>query len=122
GIPATLSSLWHELRGAVEQQLAGTQAKPCTNGNRNGNGRHLADGNQNSSPRLSNTANSPTQGEPATKKQVSYLISCAKRFRNLNMDQTREWLVSAHKTTLETLTKTQAGQIIDELTGKAGAR
>lgn len=137
-IPATLSSLWHELRGAVEQQLAGKlNNPPASSVPRNGNGSYDHGTAAHRSPALPATTpqgngaaalrspapQSQSNGEPATKKQVNYLISCAKRFRNLNMDQTCEWLAKAHNTTLETITKPLAGQIIDELTGKsAGAR
>ena len=96
GLRDTLAKLWAELRNAVENELKGS---PSSSGN--------------GQPRTA-----PSSAVLASTKQLGFLLSCAKRFRNMNSDQAKEWLVSEYQTDLNSLTKSQASRIIDTLQDK----
>ena len=115
-LKAALGALWHDLKSAVEQQIAGA-AKPRGNGGsngRNGNGHHgSGNGRANQQPEPANRI--AGNGEAATKKQVSYLLALARRKRNFSAEQTRDWLQRERGLVLNTLSKSDAAGLIDEL-------
>lgn len=125
GLEATLSSLWAKLRGAVEKEIEGAGRRPAgaatasVPGNGNGsartNGGHHNGSNGNRSAHTSRVNGNGVHEVPATKKQLNYLLSCARRFKNLSADQTRQWLMADYKLSLDSLSKHDAMQVIDDL-------
>lgn len=75
----------------------------------NGNGAH---GNGNSAY----TGNDPNS--TATRKQIGLLLALARRNRNWNATQTKDAVKQHYHCDLNSLTKSQASQIIDQLQGK----
>lgn len=96
GLKEALSQLWSELRSAVEKEI---YPRSKSNGQ----------------PQNRLTTSPDNQ---ATKKQIGYLFSCARRFKNFSAEQTKEWVQSEFDISLDDLSKSQAGQIIDHLQGK----
>ena len=109
-LKAALGALWHDLKSAVEEQIA--------NGHKTGgNGRNDNGGNGNGHNRKAEPVNRIANGEPATKKQISYLLALARRKRNYSAEQTRDWLHRERNLALNALSKAEAAGLIDELNG-----
>lgn len=109
GMKQALHGLWRELKSAVNAELNGsadsTVAIETTGGQR-----YQLQGPQPSSGR----GHQPS-GQPASRKQVGFLMSLARRNRNWSADQLRNWLRTEHNTELDSLSKQQATQLIDTL-------
>lgn len=146
-IPAKLKNLWSMLKQSVEAELErgaggggglsqgnGSPPNGATRlsgggnngfgngasnafgqGNGGGNGSH---GNGNGAHgNGAYTGNGP--GSPATRKQIGLLLALARRNRNWNATQTKDAVKQHYHCDLNSLTKSQASQIIDQLQAKA---
>ena len=113
-LKAALGALWTDLKSAVEQQIAGAQ-QPRTNGGSNGHNGHHGNGAGDNARKPAEPVNRVSNGEPATKKQVSYLLALARRKRNFSAEQTRDWLQRERRLALNALSKSDAAGLIDEL-------
>lgn len=132
-LKAALRSLWADLKAAVAEET-GRSLPARSNGNgassHGGNGqlrgdsptprdtearsRRNGNGNgQHSEP--VNRVNGNGRGEPASRKQVGFILALSRRKKNLSAQQAREWLRSDRGLSLNDLTKQQAAQVIDEL-------
>lgn len=113
-LKAALGALWNDLKSAVEQQIAGAQ-KPRSNAGSNGRDGHHSSNAGGNGQKPAGPTKRVSNGEPATKKQVSYLLALARRKRNLSAEQTRDWLQRERGLVLNTLSKSDAAGLIDEL-------
>ena len=110
-LKAALHSLWSDLKAAVAEEIGRNRA-PAHNGG-NGEVRRNGGNGQHREPVNRVAAN----GTSASKKQIGFLLSLARRKRNFSADQYRTWLRSERGLSLDDLSKQQAGQLIDELNG-----
>lgn len=127
-LKAALHSLWDDLKQAVAQEIRrnGGNHAAGSDGNQTGirfdapvdrlafnagNGR--ASGNGRPHPRTGGNGNG--NGAAASKRQVGFLLSLARRKRNFSAEQTREWLRTERQLNLNALSKSQAAALIDEL-------
>ena len=139
-LKSTLGSLWNDLKAAVESQIAAKAAGVSGNGHApaNGNGHPPANGNGGNgyAPAPANgngyapVGNNPAPAnrvagngrgntaEPATKKQVGFLLALARRHKNFSAEQTRQWLKTERGFNLNELSKSEAASVIDALNGK----
>lgn len=125
---AALHSLWDDLKQAVAQEIRRNSGNDAASSDGNqtgirfdapvdrlafnaGNGR--ASGNGRPHPRTSGNGNG--NGAAASKRQVGFLLSLARRKRNFSAEQTREWLRTERQLNLNALSKSQAAALIDEL-------
>jgi len=113
-LKAALGALWNDLKSAVEEQIANGHKTGAKGGNGNGSNGHNG-GNGHS--RKAEPVNRIASGEPATKKQISYLLALARRKRNYSAEQTRDWLHRERNLALNSLSKAEAAGLIDELNG-----
>ena len=120
-LKAALGALWHDLKSAVEEQIAnghqtGSNGRDgsSSNGHNGGNGHNGRNGG-NGHSRKAEPVNRIANGEPATKKQISYLLALARRKRNFSAEQTRDWLHRERNLVLNSLNKSDAAALIDEL-------
>ncbi|MCC6574982.1 MAG: hypothetical protein IT462_14475 [Planctomycetes bacterium] len=133
-LKATLGALWNDLKSAVDAQLAakvapvaGPQSATGGNNGHNGNGHQQAavahvPANGNGHPpqavepvnRIANSGG----GEPASKKQIGFMLALARRHKNLSAEQTRNWLQAEHGLRMNQMTKADAAGVIDQLQGK----
>ena len=111
-----LHKLWSELKQAVAAEIGnGSNSQVATTPENNTHTRHDG-GNGNGRThepvnRIAGNGNSAS----ATKKQIGFLLSLARRHKGMGADQTRKWLQTTHGVSLDDLSKAQAGQIIDTL-------
>jgi hypothetical protein len=122
-LKAALHALWGDLKAAVAEEIHGGHVV-SSNGNgagvpnrisgSNGNGHHGGNGNGRR-PEPVNRINNNVSSVPASKKQIGFLLSLTRRKRNFNAEQTREWLRTERNLNLNTLSKREAGVLIDEL-------
>ncbi|MBK8205289.1 MAG: hypothetical protein IPK87_00720 [Planctomycetes bacterium] len=110
-LKAALHSLWGDLKAAVAEEI-GRNRLPARNGG-NGEVRRNGGNGQHREPVNRIAAN----GATASKKQIGFLLSLARRKRNFSAEQYRNWLRSERGLSLDDLSKQQAGQLIDELNG-----
>lgn len=116
-----LASLWQQLKHAVHLQMSGDspavrevihESKPSPETSRQ--------------PECSQsgTASDREHGGRgmATKKQIGFLLACARRVWNFTQEQTSQWLLKEYGFELFKLSKSQAGKIIDELQQRLSAR
>jgi len=127
-LKAALGALWTDLKSAVEQQIAGAQ-KAGSNWRPNGHGGHSGNGRSNghngnngngaggNERKPQEPVNRVASGEPATKKQIGFLLALARRKRNFSAEQTRDWLHRERSLALNSLSKADAAGLIDELNG-----
>jgi hypothetical protein len=105
-------------KGIVEQVLNNSNGNRNPNGNRGGNG--ISGGNFNGNGRGTQTQNgSRRNGAPASSKQLNYLLSLAKKnggYKDFQEIIERRYGVSA----LESLSKSQASELIEEYKNKGG--
>lgn len=116
-IRAALHSLWSDLKKAVAEELGSDRTsfdRSNSNGHDDANGRTGTSSNRMPIDRIGPNGN----GAPASKKQVGFLLSLARRHRGMSAEQTRKWVQSSHGLSLDHLSKSQAGQIIDQLQSK----
>ena len=118
-LKAALGALWNDLKSAVDAQIANGPKAGKSGGSNgrsgsNGNG-HSGNGNGRTKPTSEPTNRIANTGEPATRKQVSYLLALTRRKRNLSAEQTRDWLNRERGLVLNTLSKSDAAGLIDEL-------
>lgn len=136
-VEAKLDQMWATLKAAVEDQLnrangqraafeqaSAQQGRPVariTSGTNNGAG-FASNGNgpRSVSQPASNgqRTNSP---EPATKKQIGFLLGTARRACNWSADQVKSWLQQEWGKGLNDLTKAEAAQVIDTLQAQVAA-
>jgi hypothetical protein len=115
-LKAALGALWHDLKSAVEEQISNGQKTGGNGANGNGHRGNGSNGNgSNGHTRKPEPINRIANGEPATKKQVSYLLALARRKRNFSAEQTRDWLHRERNLALNSLSKAEAAGLIDEL-------
>lgn len=116
-----LHGLWFELKKAVANEINGdpshnnrlTDNSGSRSAPSNGNGRNHLPG---PSGNGRNGRNGNGRGEPkASKKQIGFLLSLFRRHRNMSADQARGWLREDRGVDLYELTKSQAGQLIDQI-------
>jgi hypothetical protein len=102
----------------VQSNLAiGSHDEEPRAANNNGNGRHAAPENSRRAPSNGNG----TKEEPATNKQVQYLLSIGKRMRLSTAALEKEVAdILGSEIGVYDLTKKQAGIVIDQLTAGAG--
>lgn len=122
-----LSRLWGDLKQAVAAEMAKGSAKtpsepakasPAANNGHhpvNNNGHAPANGNGQSQP--INRVAASARGEGATKKQVSFLFALGRRHKNFSADQTRQWVQAEFGKPINELSKADAAQVIDALSG-----
>lgn len=119
---AALHSLWGDLKQAVAEEIR-NKAKPGNNGQERVNRLQAPVGNGQPSRHVPSNGNGrryDQQGRngggdvSASKKQIGFLLSLARRKRNLSAEQTRQWLQAERGLSLNALTKQQAGSLIDE--------
>jgi hypothetical protein len=112
-------------RSQGEAALASHDAAPSRRFRANGNGRRPANGSnghghrsESRSPRRENS-----ESEPATEKQLNYLLTLGKRHRlsTLQLEQQIEELLGEQIGVYD-LTKREAASVIDQLTSKEGTR
>lgn len=118
-LKAALGALWNDLKSAVEEQIVnghktGANGGNGSNGHNGGNGHNGRNGGHS---RKAEPVNRIANGEPATKKQISYLLALARRKRNYSAEQTRDWLHRERNLALNSLSKAEAAGLIDELNG-----
>lgn len=101
-----LHGLWFELKKAVAEEIGGGQTTT------DGNGRTAKRPRANV-PASKNGTNG--NGQPATKKQIGFLLSLFRRHRDMSAEEARAWLRDTHGLSLNDLSKSQAGNLIDEL-------
>ncbi|MBZ0134997.1 MAG: hypothetical protein K8I27_01335 [Planctomycetes bacterium] len=111
-LKAALGALWNDLKSAVDEQIANGH-KSGGNGH-NGNGRNGSNAKRQTRQTAEPTNRIANMGEPATKKQVSYLLALARRKRNLSAEETRDWLNRERGLVLSSLSKSDAAGLIDE--------
>lgn len=121
---AKLDELWSMLKQAVDQQLA-------QGGNQTGSPAPQDNRPQPSSAtqapnRFANNGQSQPQGRPsttsgdgATRKQIGFLLGCARRQFDWSAEQTKAWVQQDWGKDLNTLTKAEAAQIIDSIQAQA---
>lgn len=122
-LKAALHSLWGDLKAAVAEEIGrnSSPARPGSNGETGNNGRSHDNGNGHSTGRNSSRPEPVNRiagnGAGASRKQVGFLLSLARRKRNFSAEQYRTWLRNERGLSLDDLSKQQAGQLIDELNG-----
>lgn len=116
-LKAALHSLWGDLKAAVAEEIGrnSSPARPGRNGETGNNGRSHDTGRNGARPEPVNRV--AGNGAGASRKQVGFLLSLARRKRNFSAEQYRTWLRSERGLSLDDLSKQQAGQLIDELNG-----
>ena len=93
-----------------------------SNGNGRGNGRQQSSGNEQSRRPNNGQRNGGREPEPATNKQVQYLLSIGKRKRLSTVQLEREIEhITGETVGVYDLSKRQAAQVIDALTSDAPA-
>jgi hypothetical protein len=98
--------------------IAGHDAEPVNN--RSGSGRHASPDNGQRNPAANGNAR---KDEPATNKQVQYLLSIGKRMRLSTAALEKEVAdILGREVGLYDLSKKDAGVVIDQLTTAAGNR
>jgi hypothetical protein len=119
-LKAALHSLWSDLKDAVAAEIqgnAGNGQHGQSSGRNNGqNGRRHEPVNRvygNGSN--GNSGGNGRDNPPASKKQIGFLLSLARRKRNFSAEQARQWLHTERRLDLNALSKQQATQLIDEL-------
>jgi hypothetical protein len=123
GLKSALGALWTDLKTAVEDQIA---AKAAKGGNPDGsNGHPLVQGNgyapangNGHAPVNRMAGNGRSNAEPASKKQIGFLLALARRHKNFSAEQTRQWLKTERGLNLNELSKSDAAGVIDALQGK----
>ncbi|MBZ0137637.1 MAG: hypothetical protein K8I27_14825 [Planctomycetes bacterium] len=104
-----LSNIWRQLKQAVDEEIGDGPVQihtgPTNRIATHGNGNNGSNGNGRS------------HDVPASRKQVGFLLSLARRHRNFSADQTRQWLRKDHNIELDDITKSQATTLIDTLKG-----
>lgn len=139
GLKSTLGAIWNDLKAAVESQIGSKAVSVGNNGHApaNGNGHTGANGGNGYAPANGNgyaqvqaAGNAPapanrvsgngrgSSAEPATKKQIGFLLALARRHKNFSAEQTRQWLKSERGLNLSELSKVEAASVIDALNGK----
>jgi len=118
-LKAALHSLWGDLKAAVAEEIGRNRAPARTgrNGETGNNGGSHGNGNGRNSSRPEPVNRIAGNGAGASRKQVGFLLSLARRKRNFSAEQYRNWLRSERGLSLDDLSKQQAGQLIDELNG-----
>jgi len=128
---AALHSLWDDLKQAVANEIGrnGNGHAPGTNGSHRLTGtpqpvNRLSEGPRRGSPtpdngrsytRNNGNGHHNVSNAPASKRQVGFLLSLARRKRNFSAEQTREWLRNERQLNLNALSKSEAASLIDEL-------
>lgn len=108
-----LSNIWRQLKLAVDDEIGqGIDSRQDRIDTSNRIATHVSGSNGNGS-----NGNGRSSDHPASKKQVGFLLSLARRQRNLSADQTRQWLRKDHGIELDHITKSQAAGLIDSLKG-----
>ena len=108
-----LSNIWRQLKQAVDEEIGqGNDSRPIQIDTTNRIGTH-----GNSASGNGSNGNGRSHDVPASRKQVGFLLSLARRHRNFSADQTRQWLRKDHSIELDDITKTQATTLIDTLKG-----
>jgi hypothetical protein len=102
-----LHKLWAELKLAVNDELHGRAPR---NGRESRHERAPEPRNGNGQP-----VNRVRNAEPATKKQIGFLLSLGRRRFDMSADQLRKWLRDRHNADLDNLSKSEAARLIDEL-------
>ncbi|MCC6575141.1 MAG: hypothetical protein IT462_15300 [Planctomycetes bacterium] len=133
GLKAALSLLWEDLKSAVDGQIAGkaVTARPAvvsaapagSNGHSSHTHAPVAHTNpaynaQPAATPVNRIAGDRGGDPPASKKQIGFLLSLCRRHKNFSAEQCRTWLQAEHGLKLNQLTKSEAGQVIDQLQGK----
>ena len=122
-----LGRLWSDLKQAVAAEMVKgsskvtgepAKASPAANNGHqplNNTGHAPADGN--GQPQPVNRVAAAARGEGATKKQVSFLFALGRRHKNFSADQTRQWVQAEFGKPINELSKADAAQVIDALSG-----
>lgn len=130
GLKAALGLLWEDLKAAVEAQMAAKHSPRAVIAGSNGQAAHPAAatpapaGHQPPAPPHQPPATpvnrSANRGgdEPASKKQIGFLLALCRRHKNLSAEQTRNWLQAEHGLRMNQMTKADAAGVIDQLQGK----
>ena len=141
-IKENLDVLWSVVVGAVDSQIV-----HVTQGGGNGNAVQAGGGSGTNTAQVNQPAHASNNGagnnggaraqpvnrvaavnnngarqrpsNPATDKQIDFLLKCARQQKRLNRDDAEAWLSQEYGCTLDTLDKTMAAQVIDRLQGKA---
>lgn len=127
-LKAALHSLWDDLKQAVAEELHRGRGS-----NGNGSPHKIAeaqpvnrlyekarrtdpnDDKGRSYSRSNGNGHHNGNNAPASKRQVGFLLSLARRKRNFSAEQTREWLRNERQLNLNALSKSEAAALIDEL-------
>jgi len=105
-------------RAGSESAIANRDAEPQREPPPQNNGRHAAE-NGNQAPRNGKTSTNGTQEEPATNKQVQYLLGLGKRQGLSTVDLEQKITETlGHQVGLYDLSKRDAAKVIDALTGQ----
>ncbi|MCC6575120.1 MAG: hypothetical protein IT462_15190 [Planctomycetes bacterium] len=128
GIKVALGLLWQDLKAAVEAQIASktavarsavSAASPAgSNGHAPAAHTHAVHNVQPPAAPVNRIVGDRGGDPPASKKQIGFLLSLCRRHKNFSAEQTRQWLQAEHGMKLNQLTKSEAGQVIDQLQGK----
>lgn len=111
----TLHGLWHELKAAVAAELEGGNSAQAQVGQQAQAQTQALPDNSNNGGGYGNGGGNTYAPKPASRKQVGFLLSLARRNKNMSADQLRQWLRTEHNADLDNLSKQQATQLIDQL-------
>ena len=114
-LKAALHSLWSDLKAAVIQQHGSGAGQPSRTppvGNEPVSAPAPAEAPARREPAIRSTGT-----EPASKKQIGFLLALARRKRNQSAEQVRNWLQAERRQNLNTLSKADAAALIDEFNG-----